>query len=404
LATKIFVGEQQEDTRADMAARPIHVLTLTPFYPFADDDASGCFIAEPLPRLAAHQVHSSVIAVQPFYRRRPRPNPAASPAKWCSFLSLPGSKGLPHAGTLLSWSLVSHVRDLHRHRKIDLIHAHSALPCGHAAMRLSRDLSIPFVISVHGLDAFSTRQVSGRAGERCHEISDQVYRAARCVLCVSEHVREQVLLGATGQVNAELVFNGVDPDVFFPGAAANNPDQPTVLSVGDVIPTKGQELVLRAVARLKAQFPQVQYEIIGDGPHLLSLQKLARSLNIQGRVHFRGRRSRREVAEAMRNCAVFALPSRYEGLGCAYLEAMSCARPVIACRGQGIEEIIRHRENGWLVDGIRVDEMTEALTCLLSNPEARAQIGRSARRTIVNNLTLSHQAERLNRVYRGCLA
>lgn len=270
-------------------------------------------------------------------------------------------------------------------------------------MRLSRDLGIPFVVSVHGLDAFSTRQVSGRAGERCHEISDQVYRAARCVLCVSEHVREQVLLGASGTVNTDIIYNGVDPDVFFPRTAAND-DQPTVLSVGDVIPTKGHELVLRAVARLKAQFPQVQYEIIGDGPHLLSLQKLVHALNMEGRVHFRGRRSRREVAEAMRNCAVFALPSRYEALGCAYLEAMSCAKPAIACRGQGIEEIICHRENGWLVDGTRVDEMTEALACLLSNAEARAQIGRSARRTIVNHLTLSHQAECLNRVYRGCLA
>ena len=404
MATKIFVSEPPEIARASVAARPIHVLTLTPFYPFAGDDAAGCFIAEPLAYLAAHQVTSSVIAVQPFYKRRPRPSIAAPQAQWCCFPSFPGSKGLASAGKLLSWSILSRVRDLHQQKTIDLIHAHSALPCGHAAMLLARKLGIPFVVSVHGLDAFSTRQVSGRAGERCRCISDEVYRRAHCVVCVSERVREQVLLGATGPVNTEVIYNGVDPEVFFPPPTPCDTDQPTVLSVGDVIPTKGQELVLRALVAVSDKFPQVQYEIIGDGPQLLSLQKVASNLNMEGRTHFRGRRRRSEVAEAMRNCTVFALPSRYEGLGCAYLEAMACAKPAIACRGQGIAEVIRHAENGWLVDGTSVGEMAEALMCLLEHGELREQIGRAARRTVVDRFTLARQGECCNRVYRGCLA
>ena len=106
----------------------------------------------------------------------------------------------------------------------------------------------------------------------------------------------------------------------------------------------------------------------------------------------------------MRGCTIFALPSRYEGLGCVYLEAMSAANPVIACRGQGIEEVILHGSNGWLVDPGDLVGLSAAMFELLENPQRRQQMGDSARRTILNGFTLAHQAERLARVYRECAA
>jgi glycosyltransferase involved in cell wall biosynthesis len=102
----------------------------------------------------------------------------------------------------------------------------------------------------------------------------------------------------------------------------------------------------------------------------------------------------------MRNCTVFALPSRYEGLGCVYLEAMACGKPVIACRGQGIDEIIDHGNNGWLIPVNGLEELVQGLQILLGNAELRARIGEKARQTILGNLTLAHQAEKLARIYR----
>ena len=106
--------------------------------------------------------------------------------------------------------------------KIDLIHAHGPLPCGHAAMLLSAELGLPYVVSVHGLDAFSTEQVSGRAGAWCRRISQRVYRSSRRVICVSEHVREQVLEGTGPTCRTSVVYNGVDPELFSPGARASH--------------------------------------------------------------------------------------------------------------------------------------------------------------------------------------
>ena len=134
------------------------------------------------------------------------------------------------------------------------------------------------------------------------------------------------------------------------------------------------------------------------------LEKLSRELGIADRVRFRGGQSRAEVAAAMGECTLFALPSRYEGLGCVYLEAMAAKKSVIACTGQGIEEIIKNGRNGFLVQPDSLAEMTDALVHLLQDPNLRTQVGEEAMRVILGGYTLAHQAEMLAQLYRECIA
>lgn len=383
-------------------ATPVHILTLTPFYPSENDDAGGCFVAEPLEWLAKAGVANTVFAVQPAYRRRLRARAASIEATWLRYFSLPGGFGLPTAGAFLFARIVGRVRELQRSHRVDLIHAHAPLPCGHAAMLLSAELGLPYVVSVHGLDAFGTEQVSGRAGEWCRRISQRVYCSSRRVICISEHVREQVLEGAGRTCRTSVVYNGVDPEMFSPG---NQPAStaPVVLSVGNLIAIKGHAVLIRAVAALAAEFPAITLEIIGDGPERATLQDLCEKLQMTGRVRFLGRQSREQVAHAMRSCTVFALPSRYEGLGCVYLEAMSAGKPVIGCRGQGIAEVIQHGSSGFLVGPDSERELALALAMLLRDETRRSNLGTTARDTILERFTLAQQAENLTRIYRECL-
>jgi glycosyltransferase involved in cell wall biosynthesis len=143
--------------------------------------------------------------------------------------------------------------------------------------------------------------------------------------------------------------------------------------------------------------------MIDDGPERFRLLALADELKLGERVRVLGRLGRRAVAEAMQRCTIFALPSRDEAMGCVYLEAMATAKPIIACRHQGIEEIVRHGENGWLIQPGNLEEMVEALSILLKDRALRKRIGTHARKTITEGLTLRHHAEHLNRVYRECL-
>lgn len=381
-------------------ARSLHLLTITPFYPSQGDDAVGCFVAEPLPWLQKLGTINTVIAAQPFYRGKFQVSANAPPAYWSRYFSVPGGFGLPASGGFLFSSILSRVRKLHFERPIDLIHAHAPLPCGHAAVLLGQELKIPLVVTVHGLDAFSTNQVQGMAGEWCKRSCQWVYRSARKVICISEKVRQQVFHGAAA--DAVVVYNGVDLAMFAPSSTLQT--APVILSVGNLIPIKGHELLLRAFAAVHQRYPDVSWEIIGEGPEKVRLARLAQELGVAGKVRFQGRKSRSQVAEAMARCLLFALPSRYEGLGCVYLEAMSSAKPVIACRSQGIEEIIEHGRNGWLIDPEDLPAMTGALSQLLQDKQLRLELGADARHTIERRHTLAHQSAALLRLYQEALA
>ncbi len=383
--------------------RALHVLTLTPFYPVSGDDAFGCFVAEPLPWIQQLGVVNSVIAVRPFYHGRVRPSTTAAPAQWSYYLSLPGNFGLPSAGAFLFATILPRVRRLHRLSPIHVIHAHAALPCGHAAALLSRELQIPFVVTVHGLDAFSTYEMRGSVREWRNRMSQMVYRSASRVVCVSGRVQDHVIQGLPLSANSRVVHNGVDPQTF--AAAGPGKDTPNIiLSVGAFTSIKGQDSLLRAFADIHRRFPDVSCELIGDGPERARLKSLVASLKIAGKVQFRGRQTRSQVVEAMRRCTLFALPSRYEGLGCVYLEAMSTGKVAIACWGQGIDEVVRHAENGWLVQPNDLPGLSNALSELLPNPGLRLRIGTAARQTILQNFTLARQAARLFQLYQECRA
>ncbi len=379
----------------------LHLLTLTPFYPSETSEVNGCFVAESLAELSSRGVLSSVIGVDSIYHSR-RTSSTLYPAEWVRCPQLPGNFGLAGAGRFLAATLLPRISRLHRHSPIHLIHAHSALPCGHAAAIISQRLNVPFVVTIHGLDVFNSCFENGLAAKWRRKASIRVYREARKLICISRKVKDLVAETLGPTVDAELLYNGTDTSLFVPlnqdeeKRAAN----PTILVVGNLLAGKGQELVIRAAAQLQNSYPHLRCDFIGEGADRNRFASLALTLGIGDRIRFLGRESRSEVAEAMRQCTVFALPSRYEGLGCVYLEAMACGRPVVACEGQGIGEIIRHGVNGWLIPVDGLNDLTQGLQVLLGDAELRARIGQTARETIVSKFSMSHHAESLLKIYR----
>jgi glycosyltransferase involved in cell wall biosynthesis len=378
----------------------LNVLTITPFYPTASDDAGGCFIAEPLAELAKLGVANEIFAVSPRHHAIGPLHPQAPRATSIQYAAIPSNWGLASSGSFLASSMRSWIRKLRDERRVDLIHAHSALPCGHAAMLLGRELGIPFVVTVHGLDAYSDRQARGLAGSWCRRVSTDVFRAARRVLCISSAVERLVRAGT--DCNTAILYNSADPNLFYP--APKSADPRTIVCVGNMIPIKGHEVLLRAFAEVAKSEPGIVCELIGDGPERQRLTALCTELGIAGKVKFLGRRSRREVAGALRKATVFALPSTYEGLGCVYLEAMLSGTVAIGCSGQGIADIIHHRENGWLVAPNSVSEMAQALTTLLGDSALLESLAARGRETVLSSLTTAQQAQQLLSLYRECAA
>jgi teichuronic acid biosynthesis glycosyltransferase TuaC len=381
------------------ASRRLHVLTLTPFFPSDKNEVSGCFVAEAIDQLKHFGVESKVIAVSPIHYPKKHAGPGVT-AEWVRYLQVPGNLGLSSAGKLLYARLLGRVRGLHNERPIDLIHAHAALPCGHAAALLSRRLHIPFVVTLHGLDVFNTGYLGGIPAAWRRNVSVQVYREAQNVICVSGKVQETLKGGTPPEIRTTVVYNGVNPVLFSPSPTQGEKEVLEILVVGNLLASKGHDLVLRTLKKLTTLFQRVRCLIIGEGPDRARLDSLVRELGLGEHVQFVGRKNRLEVAEAMKKCSVFVLPSQNEGLGCVYLEAMSCGKPAIGCCGQGIGEVIEHGKNGWLISPDGLEELVQGLSDLLGSPELRMRIGAAARQTILEKLTLSHQAKQMAKLYR----
>src|SRR6185295_16402186 len=142
---------------------------------------------------------------------------------------------------------------------------------------------------------------------------------------------------------------------------------------------KGHDQLLEALPNLLAEHPETRLVIAGDGDDRARLEAKAAALGIGGVVAFTGFVSEATLAELYRRCAAFAMPSRGEGFGLVYLEAMRAGKPVLAARGSAAEEIVHHGETGILVDPDDREELPAALAHLLAEPETARRMGEAGR-------------------------
>jgi len=377
-------------------------LTLTPSWPIDSDDAEGCVVSEPLDWLAKSGVRNTVLATRPIHRRSPQIGDARVPGEWICYLSLPGRLGIPIEGAFLFARIVGRLRELHRAERIDLVHAHGPFPCGHAALLLKSELNIPYIVSVYGPDDLSI-EAPGHVAKWRGRILQRVYAESCRVVCTSEYVREQVLERMGRGFRTSVVYTGIDPELFSPPVEPAE-ETATVMSAGNLRVIEDHDVLIRATAVLIREEPAVSIEIIGEGPERPRLQKLTEKIGLAAQVRFVGRKSRRQIAAAMKRCTLFVLPSRAEEAGCLHMEAMACGKAVIGCRGQGIAEIIQHGTNGFLVGPGNEKELALAMGMLLREPERRRSLGAAARDSVVERLTVAQQADNLRRIYKESVA
>lgn len=172
--------------------------------------------------------------------------------------------------------------------------------------------------------------------------------------------------------------------------------------VGRLHPEKGHEFLFRALAAMPEQRRrQLACVIIGTGGLEEHLRAQSRALGVDECVIFTG--SRGDVPRLVAALDVLVMPSRSEGLPIALLEAMATARPVLCTRVGGIPDVVRHGENGLLVEFGDLDALRAGIETLLDDPEAAARLAREARRTVVDRFDITRTAAAYNRLHREAL-
>jgi glycosyltransferase involved in cell wall biosynthesis len=178
-------------------------------------------------------------------------------------------------------------------------------------------------------------------------------------------------------------------------------EQPVVVTVGRLTHMKAQWQLVDAVPELVTRFPDLAVVLLGDGPLREELVEQAAGLGVGHAVRFPGHRpdARRLLAAA----DVFVLPSRYEGMSLAALEAMEAGLPVVATRVVGSSEVVVDGGTGALVRFGRPSELGAALAELLADPELRRRQGAAGRRRYLARFTRDRMAQETAAVYEELL-
>lgn len=272
-----------------------------------------------------------------------------------------------------------------RDRKIDAVvtvGAGDKMFWGRLAARLA---GVPVILSA--LHSTGWPDSVGRLNRLLTPITDGFIGVAKA------HAEHLVAHEKFPQDKVFTIYNGVDTERFAPqrsnalrkelNIAA---DAPVVGILAALRPEKNHELFLNGAQRIRQEFPNAQYVVIGDGERREALQSLAAELSIADAVHFLG--SRADVAEILPDLDVVALTSHNEASPVSILEALSCGVPVVSARVGSVSERVSPGETGELFDAGDLDGYVTSTIGLLRDFKLRQQLGRQGREHVVKHASL----------------
>ena len=281
----------------------------------------------------------------------------------------------------------------------EVLHCGNIRPVGYGVRWANRKLGAPYLVYVNGGDLLRERRKAGRSAVKRMSArsilgnASGIVATSKWVAQLASEVMNEV--GVEKPPRVAALDLGTDPVHFNPsrdtGALRRRwgvGDGPLILTVARLVPHKGQDMGIRALATLSRDFPNLRYIMVGEGHDELRLRSIARELGVTDKVGFVGAMRDDELPEAYATSTIYLGASRVdkeinvEGFGISFLEAGASGIPSVAGDSGGVRSAVRDGETGIVVPPTDADSITEAIRSLLLNPERRKQMGRAARRAV----------------------
>src|SRR4051812_13389275 len=283
--------------------------------------------------------------------------------------------------------------------RYDVLHCGNIRPVGYAVRWVHRRRRTPYLVYVNGGDLLRERRKTQQSlikRQSAHWILGQaagIVATSRWVADLASEVMREVGVVAPPPVAA--LDLGTDPVHFNPardtGALRRRwsvGDAPLILGVGRLVPHKGQDMGIRALAALSHAFPALRYIMVGEGHDESRLRALVRELGVYDKVGFVGAMRDGELPEAYATSTIYLGASRVdkeinvEGFGISFLEAGASGVPSVAGDSGGVRSAVRDGETGIVVPPTDPDAISDAIRSLLLNRDRRIQMGKAARRAV----------------------
>jgi glycosyltransferase involved in cell wall biosynthesis len=287
------------------------------------------------------------------------------------------------------------VRQEHRRRAFDVLHAFWATESGFLAALAGRLLRIPTLVSLAGGELVALPAIDyGDQRVAWERLKIRASLRLASGVSVGSHYLLRLAQRHVHNSRLRLAPLGVDLDLFSPGLRRARASAPRVIHVGTLTPVKDQATLLRAFRLVHDRVSGVSLDIVGDGPLRTQLERLAHELSVSDAVHFRGDVDHAALPDLYRNGRAFVLSSRHEAQGMVVVEAAACGTPVVGTRVGVIPEL------AFSADGVAPVGAVEALaTGLVAALETSDQRGEHALDIARGQFALSTCAARFRDVY-----
>jgi phosphatidylinositol alpha-1,6-mannosyltransferase len=291
------------------------------------------------------------------------------------------------------------LRAARRHAKLVLA-AHPNLGPVTQAMRVAAP-RLKTIICTHGIEVW----------EPLPALRQRALRHANLILAPSrstaDYVAEQQKVSSS---RIRVLPWALDPQFEALLAAASQAPPPeqfpsgrVILTVGRLLASeryKGMDSLITALPRLLPRWPELQLAIAGQGDDRPWLEELAEKNGVHRHVHFLSDLSYTQLAACYAACEIFALPSRGEGFGLVYLEAMARGKPVIGGAHGGAPEVIEDGVTGYLVQHGDAVQLATSIETLLSDPALAREMGARGRQRVEHEFRFSVFAKALKKIFR----
>ena len=295
----------------------------------------------------------------------------------------------------LGW--VGALRRIIRDEEITLVNGHAPVPLfADAAARASGD--VPFVLTYH---TGRMRKGGVLADAICatyeHTVLARTAALARQIVCASDYVAADQADLFAGR--ATVITPGADLELF---TASPVPAEPRIVfaaSLEHATAYKGLADLIRAIAKLTADLPDLHLDVLGTGSAAGGYQELVRRMGLTGHVTFHGRLEGRALAAAYARARVLALPTHYDSFPTVIIEAMATGRPVVSTRVGGVPSLVTHGRDGLLVYAGDLSALAEALGQVLRSDPLARRLGTAGRKRVEQELSWARQADRTVEVF-----
>jgi glycosyltransferase involved in cell wall biosynthesis len=367
----------------------IRILTLSTLFPDSSRPVFGPFVERQTLEIAAR----SGVELQVAAPIGVPPRPFASTGRYARFAGLPlretwkgltvhrprfthwpGTNGRFDAGSMAR-ALLPLLRGIRRDFPFDVIDAQFFFPDGPAAVRLGAALDVPVSIKARGADIHYWGRTPATAGQ----VLDAA-RRADALLAVSGALRADMVALGMPEDRIAVHYTGVDLDRFAPcnrafAKKALGIEGALIVSVGALIPRKGQAILIEALADV----PDATLVLIGEGGDRAALESRAAALGLADRVRFAGSLDADSVAEWLAAADVMALASASEGLANAWVEALACGTPIVITDAGGAYELVDRPEAGRIAARAPA-AFASAIRDVLAHPPEQDAVRRIAER------------------------